>query len=341
MTTTKQDDTEHTTESPVPARSRRWSTRSVVALGALVVVLAIPPFVSNSLELTRLSRLIVLVLAVLGVNLLTGYTGLISLGHGVFVGVGAFTMANFIDQGMGLILAGLLATVFSGLAGIVLGLPALRVRGLHLALVTFGIALAFGPFARRLGAWTGGPSGRTVDNEAFVPPGFLGLDDHVHVWRYLVCLAAVAVWFVLARNLVDSRIGRALRTVRDNENAAAAFGVDTRRVKAGALAISAAMAGTAGALQAILNPYVSHTDFDAFLSLRLYAAAVIGGLGALAGAVYGVLALIVVPAVNGAIGLLDSESIVFGAGLVIMTFVAPGGIAGLADRVGRRKSSRT
>lgn len=338
MTALKQDDTEHTAEPPKPDRSRRWSTRSVVLLAVLAVALTIPPFVANSLELTRLSRLIVLVLAVLGVNLLTGYTGLISLGHGVFIGVGAFAMANFIDQGMGLIAAGILATLFSGLAGIVLGLPALRVKGLHLALVTFGIALAFGPFARRLGTWTGGPSGRNVDNEAFVPPGFLGLDEHVQVWRYLVCLVVVALWFMLARNLIGSRMGRALQTVRDNEPAAASFGVDVRRAKAGALAISAAMAGTAGAMQAILNPYVSHTDFDAFLSLRIYAAAVIGGLGTLAGAVYGVLALIVVPAVNGAIGLLDSESIVFGAGLVIMTFVAPGGIAGLFDRIGRRKS---
>lgn len=318
----------------------RLGRRARVGLAVLAVVVAIPPFFTDSLELNRLSRLIVLALAVLGVNLLTGYTGLISLGHGVFVGVGAFTMANLIDQGMSLFIAGFLTTVFSGLVGLVLGLPALRVKGLYLALVTFGFALAFPPFARRLGSWTGGVTGRNVTNTAFVPPGFLGLDDHVHVWRYGVCIVVVALWFVLARNLVNSRMGRALRTVRDNEAAAATFGVSVRRAKAGALAISAAMTGTAGALQAILNPYVSHSDFDAFLSLRLYAAAVIGGLGTLAGAVYGVVALILVPAINGAVGLLDSESIVFGAGLVIMTFVAPGGVAGLVDRVGRRNTEQ-
>lgn len=312
-----------------------------IGLLLLLLALVIPPLVASPLDLTKLSRLVVLVLAVLGVNLLTGYTGLISLGHGVFVGVGAFAMTNFIDWGISLYLAGILATLFAGVIGLLLGLPALRIRGIYLALVTFGIALAFGPVARRLGSWTGGPSGRTVNNDAFVPPSFLRLDDHVHVWRYGVCLAVVGLWFLLTRNLVNSRMGRALRTVRDNEPAAAAFGVNIRYAKVGALAVSSAMAGTAGVLQVILNPFVGFSDFDAFLSLRLYAAAVIGGLGTLAGAVYGVIALIVVPTVNGALDLLDSDSVVFGAGLVIMTYLAPSGIAGwIEGRRGGKSSTR-
>jgi len=314
------------------AGRQRLTTWQRGLVGLLVIALVIPPFVADSFGLTKLSRLIVLVLAVLGVNLLTGYTGLISLGHGVFVGVGAFAMANFIDWGISLFLAGLLATLFSGLIGLILGLPALRIKGIYLALVTFGIALAFGPVARRLGTWTGGPSGRTVDNDAFVPPSFLGLDEHLQVWRYFVCLVIVGLWFWLIRNLIQSRMGRALRTVRDNEAAAATFGINIRAAKAGSLAISSAMAGTAGALQAILNPYVGFSDFDAFLSLRLYAAAVIGGLGTLVGAIYGVLALIVVPRVNDALELLANDTVVFGAGLVIMTFIAPGGIAGWSKR---------
>lgn len=324
-------------QPPLREASRRtlsWLQRLLIFL--LIVAVTVPPFVANNLELTKLSRLVVLVLAVLGVNLLTGYTGLISLGHGVFVGVGAFAMANFIDWGISLYLAGFLATVFTGFIGLLLGLPALRIKGIYLALVTFGMALAFGPVARRLGTWTGGPSGRNVNNDAFVPPSFLGLDDHVQAWRYVVCLVVVGLWFWLARNLINSRMGRALRTVRDNEAAAATFGISVRYAKAGALAISSAMAGTAGVLQAILNPYVGFSDFDAFLSLRLYAAAVIGGLGTITGAIYGVLALIVVPAVNGALELLESDTVVFGAGLIIMTFLAPGGLASWVDKVSDR-----
>ncbi len=329
MTATSDKPETMTDPAAVPAPG--ISTLSKIGLAVLAIAVLIPPFVTTSLELTKLSRLVVLVLAVLGVNLLTGYTGLISLGHGVFVGVGAFAMANLIDQGMSLFLAGFLATLFTGVIGLILGLPALRVRGLYLALVTFGTALAFPPILRRLGTWTGGVSGRTVNNDAFAPPSFLGLDDHVHIWRYGICLAVVALWFVIIRNLVNSRMGRALRTVRDNESAAATFGINIPYAKAGALAISAAMTGTAGVLQSLLNPYISHADFDSFLSLRLYAAAVIGGLGTLAGAIYGVLALILVPTVNGALELLDSDAIVFGAGLIIMTFLAPNGIAGLFE----------
>jgi len=324
------DPTEALPEEPGQSTlARWWQQRVTIGWTILAIAAVIPPLVSNDLQLNRLSRLVVLALAVLGVNLLTGYTGLISLGHGVFVGVGAFAMANLIDFGLPIVLAGIAATIFTGFIGLVLGLPALRVRGLYLALITFGFALGFPPLARRLGKLTGGVTGRTVENDGFAPPSFLGLDDHVQIFRYVMCLVVVALWFLLARNLVRSRIGRAMRTVRDNEAAAATFGINVRFVKAGALGISSAMAGTAGALQAILNPYVSHVDFDAFLSLRLYAAAVMGGLGTLVGAVFGVLALILIPTLNGIVGLLDNAAIVFGAGLVIVTFLAPGGLAEL------------
>lgn len=298
------------------------------------MLVVVPAVVAEPLDLNKMSRVAVLVLAVLGVNLLTGYAGMISLGHGVFVGVGAFAMTNLIDQGMSLFLAGLIATMFTGVVGVILGLPALRVRGLYLALITFGMALAFPPLARRFGKLTGGTTGRTVSNDSFAPPSFLGIDDQIHIWRYGTCLLVVGLWFLLVRNLVDSRVGRALRTIRDDEAAAATFGINVAATKATALGISAAMTGTAGALQAILNPYVSHSDFQAFLSLRLYAAAVLGGLGTLVGAVFGVLALIIVPLVNGAIGLINNEAVVFGVGLILITFVAPGGLASLAR--GRR-----
>jgi len=305
--------------------------RTKIGFAVLAVVAVILPLVDNDLTLRRHTQLIVLVLAVLGVNLITGYTGLISLGHGVFVGTGAFAMANFIDWGLPPWLALIAATIFVGIVGVLLGLPGLRVRGLHLALITFGLALAFPPLVRRLGRLTGGTTGRDVDIE-FMPPAFLGIDEHAQIWRYVVCLAVVAVWFWLTWSLVNSRMGRALRSVRDNELAAASFGVNLTLVKSGAFGVSAAMAGTAGALQAILFPFVSHAQFDAFLSLRLYAAAVLGGLGVLAGAIFGVIALIAVPTLNQALDLLDNESVVFGLGLVLMTFVAPDGLAGLFGR---------
>lgn len=294
----------------------------------MAVVLFVIPLVTSDLQLRRITQLIVLVLAVLGVNLLTGYTGLISLGHGVFVGIGAFLTANLLDTGMPLWIAIVIATIVTGGVGVILGLPAIRLRGLSLALITFGYAIAFQPVSRRFGRFTGGTGGRHVAAE-FLPPKQLGLEEYAPIWRYLVCLLVVAVWFVIIGNLINSRIGRATRAIRDGELAAAQFGVDVTAIKTGILAISAAMSGTAGGLQAVLFPWVSADQFDTLLSLRLYAAAVLGGLGTMLGAVYGVAALIIFPIINNLTGVLDNDAVVFGLGLVIMTVVAPSGIAGL------------
>ena len=305
-------------------------TRRMIIGTSLLILIAIPVF-STELQLRRLTQLIVLVLAVLGVNLLTGYTGMISLGHGVFVGIGAFATANLIDASVPLWAAVIIATVYTGVAGVILGLPAIRLRGLSLALVTFGYAIAFQPISRKLGGRTGGTSGRPVATD-FLPPGPLADVIAAPVWRYIVCLAVVAIWFLLTRNLIASRVGRAARAVRDGELAAAQFGVDIVRTKTAILGISAAMAGTAGALQAALFPWVSADQFDALLSLRLYAAAVLGGLGTILGALFGIVALIVLPVINAATGVLDNDAVVFGLGLVIMSLVAPQGLAGVVER---------
>jgi branched-chain amino acid transport system permease protein len=299
----------------------------------LLIVLVAAPLLTTDLQLRRFSQVLVLVLAVLGVNICTGFGGLVSLGHGAFVGIGAFTMANLIDDlSLPLPLALVGSALVAGGFGMVLGLPALRVKGVYLALLTFGFALVLGPVARRMGSLTGGVTGRSVEFDS-APPGWTGLGaDQVQLYRYLVCLIVVGLWFAAAWALINSRMGRAIRAVRDDEVAAVTFGVDLTAVKTGTFGLSAAMAGTAGALQAFLFPFVSHTNFDVFLSLRLYAAAVIGGLGVLVGAVYGVIALLIVPVLNSFLGFIGSEAAIFGLGLIMLTYLAPGGLADLVDR---------
>jgi branched-chain amino acid transport system permease protein len=317
-------------------RSGLPGLKTIVAL-----VLVAAPFLTSDLQLRRFSQVLVLVLAVLGVNFCTGYVGLVSLGHGVFVGVGAFAMANFLDDlSLPFLPALLLSTVTAGLFGVVLGLPALRVKGIYLALLTFGFALVFGPVTRRLGSITGGVNGRSVEFDGS-PPAWTGLpDERTQLYRYVLCVLVVLVWFVLVHGLINSRMGRAMRAVKDDETAAASFGVDLTVIKTGAFGISAAMAGSAGALQTFLFPFVSHTKFDVFLSLRLYAAAVIGGLGYVVGAVYGVASLLLVPRLGTILGWLGSETIIFGLALILLTYLAPTGLAGLADRFGTWLRSR-
>lgn len=299
----------------------------------LAIVLIVLPFALTDLRLNQLTRQLVLVLAVLGVAMLTGRSGVVSLGHGVFVGIGAFGTASAAVAGVPLLLAVPVGIVVAAAFGVLLGLPALRVRGPHLALITLGTALAFEPLAKQIPAYTGGSSGIRLDTSSFNAPEVFGGREATAEWHYVVSLVVVAIWFVLARNLVRSRVGRAMQATNDNEIAAAAFGISPRWAKTGALGISAAMAGTAGAMYAVLTSFLLSSEFDALLSFRLYAAAVLGGVQSLAGPIYGVVVLVLVPQVAERVAFLGNQDIVFGLAVIIVTLLAPGGAADAVERL--------
>lgn len=307
----------------------------------MIAAAVLPMIVMDRAGLEDFSRTFVLVLAVLGVSILTGTTGLISLGHAVFVAIGAFSIANLLDAGWPVILALPAAALITAFAGMLLALPALRVSGPYLALITLGLTVMFPPIARRLGGLTGAALGRPVRTAPFEPPAFLGLADRPHIWNYLVCLLVVALWFVAARNLLNSRMGRAVRATRDHEYAASAFGVNVAAAKTGIFGVSAAMAGTAGALQALIDPYLNANSFNWNMSLELYCSAVIGGLGSLFGAALGAVTLIAVPWLNTALGVLDNASLAFGLGLLIVIMLAPNGLAGVIAGLRRRAGATT
>lgn len=323
-----------------------WARRLWAAMAGLVIILLIAlPFLIDALSLRRYASLMVLSLGVLGVVVATGHAGLISLGHGAFVGLGAFAMGWFLDHRGWPFLISIVATFcVCAAVGWVLGVPALRIKGIYLALVTLGIAVVFPSLAKRFPNITGGTTGRPIESTMH-PPSWTGWgDEHLVTWRYYFCLLVCGVLFLATRNVLIGRMGRGMQAVRDGESAAATFGIHLVRMKAGAFGLSAGLAGTAGALQVVLFPFVSHEQFNVFLSFRLYAAAVLGGVGFLIGAVYGVLALIAVPTINEVLGnltgndegLLENDVIVFGLGLIALTFVSPDGVAGLVRRVAAR-----
>ena len=303
-----------------------------IGAGAVVVATAAASLV-DPITLRSNSRIMVLALAVLGVVLATGQTGLVSLGHGAFVGTGAFATAVLIDDvGVPILAAIPLAAGVAAVFGGLVGLPALRLRGIQLALVTLGIAVVFPVVARQYPALTGGVTGRpvttTLEPPGWMPPPF----DESGSYRFGICVLVCLAGFWLAYNLVQSRVGRAMRAVRDDDTAAAAYGVNLTTTKVGAFAFSAGLAGVAGALQVMLFPFVSHDQFDVFLSLRIYAAAIVGGVASIVGAVLGVAALVIVPALNEGLDLLENETAVFGLALIVLTFVAPGGLVELFRR---------
>lgn len=323
-------------ESPAPDRidlkgAERMSgvptAWRLAGVAVLVLVLILLPVFADSLGLGKLSRILVLSTAVLGVNLATGYGGLISLGHGAFMAFGAFFSVYALDDlGLPFPLAMVASFLATTAFGCVLGLPGLRIRGIHLALVTFGLAVLVQPMAKQLPRFTGGGVGKPVEYQVLAPPWFDFTDKDDALFRYIVCVIICACAFLLTHNLINSRIGRSIRAMRDGEQSAAVYGVNLTITKVLTFGISAGLAGLAGAMQAILFPFVSQEDYGVVDSLTLYAAAVIGGLGSLAGTLLGVAALVIVPAANDALGLLDNAALVFGIALVAFTFVFPGGL---------------
>jgi branched-chain amino acid transport system permease protein len=325
---------------------------SAFGIAVLCVALAVIPFLTTTTSLRQASQIIVSVLAVLGVNVATGYGGMISLGHGVFVGVGAFATGYYVDDlSMPWLLAITLGAATAGIAGAFVGIPALRIKGIHLALVTLGLAIVFRPLSKRFPSITGGVSGRSIEAR-FDAPGWWPGDGRMasSVYRYVFCVLVVLLALWATWNVVNSRFGRSMRALRDNDTAAAVYGIDLVSARVTTFAISAGLAGLCGALQVVLVPFVSQDKFPAQESLVIYASAVVGGLGTIWGSVLGVVARTVVAKAGdvvagfdglGPIGeffdLLDESAFVFGLGLIVLTFLFPSGLAGIGRKGRLRK----
>jgi len=316
------------------------SVSRVLGAGLVVVAFVILPLLLSQNDLRNFARFLALVLAVLGVNIALGAGGIVSLGQSVFVGVGAFALVVFADDvGLPILVALPLAALFTGLVGVVLGFPSLRVRDSQFALVSFGYAIAFPPFARWCRSITGGPSGRSLERE-LLPPSWFPVEELVY--RYLITMLVILVCMLIAANFLQSRWGRATKAQRDNSLAAATFGVPIAKTRSAVLGLSAALSGVSGALGVILFPFVQANDFNVFMALRLYAAAVIGGLSSALGALWGVLSLWLFPLIGETIGLGGGADFVFGLTVLLLSYSQIDGVVGAiratSAAISRRRS---
>jgi branched-chain amino acid transport system permease protein len=306
-------------------------TRAIV-LGAFAVAAVAVPFMFGSFRTGQFTLAIAYAVAVLGLNVLVGYSGQISLGHGAFFALGAYTAAILVGKhGWSHLLTVPVAGLTAGVAGLLFGLPALRVRGLYLALLTLGLAVATPPVIKRLESLTGGSQGINVAPPA--PPSFLD-SLAADQWAYFLCLAVAIPLFVLVAMLLRGRIGRALITIRDNEIVAKAMGINLATYKTGAFALSAAYAGMGGALYVFTVGFVSPESFTLVTSISFLAAVVVGGLATVSGAVLGALFIVLVPDYAGDV----SEAlagVIYGAVLILFMYLEPRGLVGLARRIGR------
>jgi branched-chain amino acid transport system permease protein len=320
----------------------------ILAFAALAAIVALLPRHVSDFRARELAIVGMYFIALLGLAILTGYNGQISLGHGAFMAIGGYTTAILSVDGIyghqirdlwTIPLAGLVA----GVAGLVVGVPALRLSGLYLALITFGIAVSFPQLPKKWDHFFGGTSGKILN---LVKAPF-GLDATPNDWLYYLTWGIALVLLAVAWLVLRGKTGRALQAIRDSEVAAASAGINLARYKTLAFGMSAFYAGVAGSLYAIANAYVNPDVFPIILSVYLVVGLAVGGLGSLGGLIAGA-ALIYflqnhsdtvarwinhLPAVS-----LDPKqpgipSVVFGVVLIAVMLILPTGAGGLLRKL--------
>ncbi len=319
------------------------ATDRALALALALIVAGVLPFLISDYRTFQLTLALVYAIAILGLNILTGYNGQFSLGHGAFYALGAYTAAVLMTQGgvayyWTLPVAG--AVGFG--AGFLFGFPALRLQGLYLALATFALAVATPQILKsgHLAAWTGGVQGIVILKPE--PPAGLPLSPDQ--WLYYVALAVLVLLLAGAWNLLRGRTGRAIQAIRDHPIAAQAMGVDLALYKTLTFGVSAGYTAVAGALGAIVIQFVAPDSFTLFLSITLLVGLVVGGLASIPGAIFGGLFVQFVPNLAEQISKAAPWAI-YGLFLIGFMYLMPYGIWGLArslyERWVRRRRRRS
>jgi branched-chain amino acid transport system permease protein len=306
-----------------------------VALAALAIGLVLP-WVAPNFVLFQLTLVLIYAIAILGLNLLTGFNGQVSLGHSAFFALGAYVAAILIDQAhvpYYWTLPAAAAACF--LFGFLFGLPALRLEGSYLALATFALAVAMPQILKFSGleSLTGGVQGIALNKPQ--PPALLPIN--ADQWLYGFTLAVAALAFAGASQLVGSRSGRALMAIRDHAIAARAMGINVALYKSVAFGVSALYAGVAGALAAIVVQYVAPDSYTVLFSIALLVGLVVGGVGAIPGALIGGLFILYVPNLAEKV----SKSLaggIYALLLLLVVYLVPAGIVGAWRQFNRRRA---
>ncbi len=323
-------------------------------LAGVVVLIAVLPRLMGEYRLGQFTLVAIYFITLLGLNILTGQSGQISLGHYAFVGIGAYTAAIVmlgrpglelflldppggipIGDGMRGVFTIPIAFVVAGVFGYAFGLPAQRLAGVSLALATFAVAVSLPQLLKKFDTLTGGGGGLSLN----LPNTPFGLDISVRHWLYYEAWVTAGILALLAWVILRGRAGRALGALRDGEIAAVSSGVNPTLYKTFAFGISAAYAGAAGALLAIEVAYVNPDTFPVSQSILLLASLVLGGLGSLWGALIGAVLMQFLPIYAQTPPLISTDlaaqapSVVFGVILIVVMVIAPTGLVGLIRRL--------
>ena len=298
----------------------------------LAVVAVAAPWLASDFHVGELATVFIWAVAGIGLMLLVGYTGLVSLGHAAFLAIGAYAHVALMNLGVSFLLSLPLAVLFTAAIGALVGIPALRMTGVYLAVATLAFERIVAYVVEHWTAVTGGLRGMSVPQ-----PAFFGVDLYEPRLFYYVCLVVLALGLIGALNLLRSSTGRALVAVRDSEISAESMGVHLARTKTIAFGVSAAFTGLAGALFAHKFGYLAPEAFTIQTSIQLLLLVVVGGLGSLHGVVFGAIFIAYLPLViafvreslPSSVGQIPGLEIgVFGAILVLFLVFEPLGIYG-------------
>jgi len=334
--------------------------RSVTTVLAVCVALVVTGLVSGITNL-NIGTGAAMSIVIVGLSFLTGFSGQVSLGNGAFMGVGAYAFAIWANHhpGSSTVENLAVATVAGGLSGLIVGLPATRLRGPYLAGMTIAVAIAFGSLIDQFSSWTNGDQGLDVQNTVNAPAWlahFIGASTSslraTYMWRADIAIVVAGVAFFFMANLFHSRTGRAMRLMRENDVAAELVGVSLPRARVTAFIVAAAWAGLGGGLTTLVYTTVFASTFQLSLSIQILTLLVIGGIGTLSGSLIGGLlyaySITWIAELVSGLGLTSESNlgsqmngIIFGALLIICVLVAPLGIAGTVRfAISRRLAAR-
>jgi branched-chain amino acid transport system permease protein len=318
-----------------PDNTRR--TASMVVL-ALIVAAVVPTLFFNGYHLFQLTMVVVYAIGILGLSLLIGFNGQISLGHGAFFAIGAYTAAILMANWDVPYWATLPVTaVICASVGFLIGLPALRLEGHYLALTTFALAISI-PQLLKINAvsdWTGGVQGLVIDK----PDAPFGLPLSGDQWLYLFSLAVGIVLYVVAWNLTRGRVGRAMMAVRDHSLAAEAMGINLAMLKTRTFAWSAMFTGIAGSLSAIVVQFVAPDAYGVFISIFLFVGLVVGGVASIGGTILGAVFIEFVPNIATQLSK-SAPGAIYGLLLIAVMFLMPQGAGGFLKSLARYLSHK-
>lgn len=333
---------ERSLRSERPVVVERGSTQHRTMLGGIgLLAIAFVAWASTfgAFNQGQVTRVMIYAIAIAGLNITTGYTGLVSVGHSAFFGLGAYTTGILVvKHGWQAELTIPVAVVVCFIVGLIVGLPALRIRGLYLAVVTLAFGVAFPELIARFESITGGPQGLTIRRKMLAPPTWTGFElREKDRWLFWLTVAVLVVVLFVVHHLATSRWGLAMMAARDNELAASASGVNLALVKTVSFGVSGALTGVGGCLFAMYLGSLSAGDsFTLLNAIALLTGLVIGGEGTRFGPVLGGVAVVYIPYYTSDIGNGQAAAVLFGAVLIAIIFVAPDGVVGGVSHLARR-----